>query len=95
MSSASTSARGGRRGAPHPRPLADRVRQADFFAPIAEAPFDLVYERAFLCALPRRLWPSWATRVAELVKPGGRLAGTFLLTTATAARPSRSTATKS
>jgi len=55
----------------------DRVRHADFFAPIAEAPFDVVYERAFLCALPRRLWSDWARRVAELVRPGGELAGFF------------------
>jgi thiopurine S-methyltransferase len=56
---------------------ADRVRQADFFAPIGEAPFDVVYERAFLCALPRRLWIDWGARVAELVAPHGTLAGFF------------------
>ena len=55
----------------------DRVRLADFFAPIPEAPFDVVYERAFLCALPRRMWADWGRRVAELVKPGGLLAGFF------------------
>ena len=55
----------------------ERVRQADFFAPIVEAPFDVVYERAFLCALPRRLWADWGRRVAELVVPGGALAGFF------------------
>jgi SAM-dependent methyltransferase len=63
------------------RPLlganADHVRQADFFAPLAEAPFALVYERAFLCALPRRLWSAWGARVAALVEPGGVLAGFF------------------
>ncbi|HUI98894.1 MAG TPA: methyltransferase domain-containing protein [Usitatibacter sp.] len=58
-------------------PHAARLRQGDFFAPIPEAPFALLYERAFLCALPRRLWPDWARRVAELVKPGGLLAGFF------------------
>ena len=58
-------------------PQAARVRRADFFAPIAEAPFDVVYERAFLCALPRRLWPGWGQRVAQLVPPGGVLAGFF------------------
>jgi SAM-dependent methyltransferase len=58
-------------------PSATRVREADFFAPIAEAPFDVVYERAFLCALPRRLWPAWGARVAELVVPGGLLVGYF------------------
>ena len=54
------------------------VRKADFFT-FAETGFDLVYERAFLCALPRRLWPQWAGRMAELVRPGGELAGFFYL----------------
>ena len=58
-------------------PHAERVRRADFFAPIPESPFDLVYERAFLCALPRRLWAAWSARVAELVRPYGHLAGFF------------------
>ena len=34
------------------RKLALPVRQADFFA-LDEPPFDVVYERTFLCALPR------------------------------------------
>jgi SAM-dependent methyltransferase len=59
-------------------PLADRVEKADFFA-FDAAPFDMVYERAFLCALPRSLWPQWAARVAEVLRPGGRLAGFFYL----------------
>jgi len=54
------------------------VRKADFFQ-LREAPFDLVYERTFLCALPRRLWPDWGRKVAEVVRPGGRLAGFFYL----------------
>lgn len=58
-------------------PHAGRVRQGDFFAPIAEAPFDVVYERAFLCALPRRMWAAYGERMAELVRPGGVLAGFF------------------
>jgi SAM-dependent methyltransferase len=58
-------------------PHAARVRLGDFFAPVAEAPFEVVYERAFLCALPRRLWPEWSRRMAELVVPGGLLAGFF------------------
>jgi SAM-dependent methyltransferase len=58
-------------------PHGNRVRRADFFAPMQEAPFAVVYERAFLCALPRRLWPDWGTRVAQLVEPGGVLAGYF------------------
>jgi len=58
--------------------LAGRIRKADFFS-LAEGTFDLVYERTFMCALPRRMWPDWARRVAELVRPGGRLAGFFFL----------------
>ena len=50
--------------------------QGDFFAHSLGS-FDLVYERAFLCALPRPLWLRWAARVAEVVRPGGRLAGFF------------------
>jgi SAM-dependent methyltransferase len=50
--------------------------QGDFFAhPLGE--FDLVYERAFLCALPRTHWPRWAARAAEILRPGGRLVGFF------------------
>jgi SAM-dependent methyltransferase len=56
--------------------LAGLVKQADFFS-VEGGPFDLVYERAFLCALPRRLWEDWARRIAELVRPGGLVAGFF------------------
>jgi SAM-dependent methyltransferase len=56
--------------------FADRVRKADFFA-LDEPAFDLVYERTFLCALPRRLWPQWGEQIARLVRPGGGLAGFF------------------
>ena len=58
---------------PHGR----HVREGDFFAPIAGAAFEVVYERAFLCALPRRMWPPWGRRMAELVAPGGVVAGFF------------------
>ena len=58
-------------------PFADRVREGDVFARIEGSPFDVVYERAFLCALPRRLWPAWGERMAELVRPDGVLAGFF------------------
>jgi SAM-dependent methyltransferase len=58
-------------------PLGERVREGDFFAFDAGGGFDVVYERAFLCALPRRLWPAWADRVAAVLRPGGALAGFF------------------
>lgn len=57
--------------------FADRVRFADFFAFDAGAPWDCVYERAFLCALPPRMWPQYARRMAQILRPGGTLAGFF------------------
>lgn len=57
-------------------PLAQRVRKADYFV-FESAPFDIVYERAFLCALAPRLWGRWAERTAALLRPGGALAGFF------------------
>ena len=54
------------------------VEKADFFGEaIGLARFDVIYERAFLCALPRHLWQSWAARVAQLISPDGFLAGFF------------------
>ena len=53
------------------------VEQADFFTYHPHAPLDLVYERAFLCALPRAMWPRVAARWADLLPQGGRLAGFF------------------
>lgn len=62
-----------------PADVAERVlRKADFFA-FAAAPFDAIYERAFLCALPPRLWPAYAMRCAQLLQPDGRLAGFFFV----------------
>ncbi len=52
---------------------------ADFFSHDRGRPYDLIYERAFLCALPRKLWADWATRVAALLPPGGLLAGYFFV----------------
>ena len=58
-------------------PWADRIRQADFFAYAPEKPLDLVYEQAFLCALPRARRPDVAWRWSELLGQGGLLAGYF------------------
>jgi SAM-dependent methyltransferase len=62
-------------------PHVNRVRYGDFFARIPEAPFEVVYERAFLCALPRRRWSDWGRRMAEVVQPAGLLAGFFYFDT--------------
>lgn len=58
-------------------PYADCLMLADFFAFDAGAPYDLMYERAFLCALPRRLWADYARRSAELLDAEGLLVGYF------------------
>lgn len=56
---------------------ADRVLQADFFTFAPEKPVDFIYERAFLCALPRARWPEVIARWAQLLPAGGLLAGCF------------------
>lgn len=58
-------------------PWSGRVREADFFTYEPEHRLDLIYERAFLCALPRAMWPQVAARWAELLAPGALLAGFF------------------
>lgn len=58
--------------------LGDRVREEDFFgAALGRERVAVIYERAFLCALPKQRWSAWAARVAELISPGGRLIGFF------------------
>jgi SAM-dependent methyltransferase len=58
--------------------LAHHVSKADFFSFVAP-PFDLVYERTFMCALPPRERGRWARRAAELVRAKGVLVGFFFL----------------
>lgn len=59
--------------------LADFVRLADFFDFDFGNPYDVIYERAFLCALPRKMWSGYADRCTELLKPRGVIAGFFFL----------------
>ena len=62
----------------HAGALADRIRQADFFAfDPGAGPFEVIYERAFLCALPRKVWTRYAERMADLLAPQKLLAGFF------------------
>ncbi len=51
--------------------------RADFFKSDFGRRFDLVYERTFLCAMHPRRWARYAKRVAELLRPGGKLIGIF------------------
>ncbi len=57
--------------------LGHRVQLADFFASDFGHDFDLIYERTFLCALPPARRRAYANRIAELLRPGGVLAGFF------------------
>ena len=56
---------------------AEVVEQADFFA--WQPPFtpDWIYERAFLCALPKARRADYAQRMAELLPQGALLAGFY------------------
>ena len=58
--------------------LGNHVREEDFFGEtLGREHFDAIYERAFLCALPRPLWSEWAARIVQLIPPDGRLFGFF------------------
>ncbi|KND04470.1 uncharacterized protein SPPG_00197 [Spizellomyces punctatus DAOM BR117] len=50
-----------------------RFVTADFFQYTPECSFDVVYDHTFLCALQPTLRAQWATKVAELIRPGGHL----------------------
>lgn len=59
----------------------ERVVQADFFDFAPVRPVDLIYERAFMCALPPAWRPKIVRRWAELLAPGSLLAGFFFFDT--------------
>lgn len=56
---------------------ADRVVEADFFTFAPPRPVELIYERAFFCALPVRMRQDIVKRWVDLLQPGGLLAGFF------------------
>jgi SAM-dependent methyltransferase len=58
-------------------PWSGRIEQADFFTWTPARELDFIYERAFLCALPRARWEAVAARWAALLKPGALLGGFF------------------
>lgn len=55
------------------------VHEADFFAFAPQPSCRLIYERAFLCALPPAMRAGYAARMAELLPVDGLLAGYFFL----------------
>jgi len=56
---------------------ADHILEADFFGPAIDGAWHWVYERAFLCAMPREMWPRVVQRWAALLPPGALLLGYF------------------
>lgn len=52
---------------------ADHLLQKDFFA--LEGAFDMIVEQTFFCALHPTQRPAYASQMARLLKPGGRLIG--------------------
>jgi SAM-dependent methyltransferase len=58
--------------------LASRVVEGDFFThEFGANRFDVIYERTFLCALPPDFWPAYVNRMAQLLRPEGKLVGIF------------------
>jgi hypothetical protein len=57
----------------------EHVIEADFFTFERAQPWQMIYERAFLCALPRNMWPQVAARWAQLLAPGALLVGYFYI----------------
>ncbi|MCG7399390.1 methyltransferase domain-containing protein [Caballeronia zhejiangensis] len=55
------------------------VEEADFFAYVPPFSPEWIYERAFLCALPKTRWQDYASRMAALLAPGALLAGFFFI----------------
>lgn len=61
-----------------PGALEGKIILGDFFAyDFGPKPFDLIYERTFLCSLPPSVWEEYIRRVAQLLSTGGKLVGFF------------------
>lgn len=62
-----------------PEALHACLQQADFFELDEQQPWDWVYERAFLCALPQTRWSAYVRKMAALIRTDGVLGGYFFL----------------
>ena len=67
-------------GVPMGRAPMGRALLADLFAWTPEARFDAIYDQTCLCALPPPLWPDYAARLADWLRPDGRLFALFMQT---------------
>ncbi|MFH4488320.1 methyltransferase domain-containing protein [Vibrio diabolicus] len=57
----------------------DKVVLGDVFNADSTHSFDVIYERAFLAALPRDQWPEYFAMVDKLLPRGGLLIGYFVI----------------
>ncbi|MDF4973331.1 methyltransferase domain-containing protein [Vibrio parahaemolyticus] len=57
----------------------DKVMLGDVFSAEFSKPFDVIYERAFLAALPRDQWPDYFAMVDKLLPRDGLLIGYFVI----------------
>jgi hypothetical protein len=60
----------------HAAALRAEIHEADLLTWTPPAPFDAVYDQTCLCALPPAIWPDYAARLHDWLRPGGML---FLL----------------
>ncbi len=51
----------------------------DVFGAEFSQPFDVIYERAFLAALPREMWDEYFAMVERLLPSNGLLVGYFVI----------------
>ncbi|ELS3151612.1 methyltransferase domain-containing protein [Vibrio parahaemolyticus] len=57
----------------------DKVMLGDVFGAELSQSFDVIYERAFLAALPRNQWPDYFAMVDKLLPRDGLLIGYFVI----------------
>ncbi|HHE0500238.1 TPA: methyltransferase domain-containing protein [Vibrio parahaemolyticus] len=57
----------------------DKVMLGDVFGAEFSQPFDVIYERAFLAALPREMWDEYFAMVERLLPSNGLLVGYFVI----------------
>ncbi|HCE1827420.1 TPA: methyltransferase domain-containing protein [Vibrio parahaemolyticus] len=57
----------------------DKVMLGDVFSADFSRAFDVIYERAFLAALPREMWPDYFAMVDKLLPRDGLLIGYFVI----------------
>lgn len=55
-------------------PSRARIEVGDFFAHAPDAPYDVIWDYTFLCALPPAMRPDWEQKMRTLVAPSGTLA---------------------